>query len=321
MRSTKIYIILLNWNGKKDTIECLSSLAQVAFSGFQPLVVDNGSTDGSIEEIRAAFPDVPILATGANLGFAGGNNPGIEWALSKGAEWILLLNNDTVVSPDFLTAFMLAAKEQPKAKILGAKIYRYSEKATIDHLGGFWNPKIGEFESPAQNQVDDGVSFEAMEKVDYVCGAALLMHRSVPETIGLLEPRFFLFWEETDFCMRASRSGFEVWTAPKAKIWHKVSSSFIGGKPHMHYFWWRSRLLWIERNCPFHERKHLYSKIIFPELWKHLRHFALRSTQSFFTRNLASSQKALRYKAGLVGALHYLFGRFGNCPKWLLKKF
>ncbi len=317
MRSTKIYIIILNWNGKKDTIECLSSLSNVAFSSFQPLVVDNGSTDGSVKEIRAAFPNVPIHETGANLGFAAGNNQGIEWALSKNAEWILLLNNDTVVSPDFLTAFMRAAKQQPKAKILGAKIYRYSERNTIDHLGGFWNPRIGEFESLAQNRMDDGVSFEEMEQVETVCGAALLMHRSVPEKIGLLEPRFFLFWEETDFCTRARRSGFEVWTAPQAKIWHKVSSSFIGGKPHMHYFWWRSRLLWIERNCPFKERKKLYGKVIFPELWKHLRHFLLKSVQTLLTQNPAASEKARRYRAGLAGALHYSLGRFGNCPKWI----
>ena len=319
MRSTKIYIIILNWNGKKDTIECLSSLKRVSFSSFQPLVVDNGSMDDSVAAIRAAFPEVPILENRANLGFAGGNNPGIEWALSKNAEWILLLNNDTIVAPDFLTAFMEAAEKQPTAKILGAKIYRYSEKTTIDHLGGFWNPKLGEFESFAQNQIDDGRSFETMEPVDYVCGAALLMHRSVPETIGLLESRFFLFWEETDFCMRAKRSGFEVWTAPQAKIWHKVSSSFVGGKPHMHYFWWRSRLLWIERNCPFEDRKKLYTKVIFPELWKHLRHFALKSLQRLFSRNPAAKQKALRYQAGLAGAFHYLIGRFGNCPKWIVK--
>ena len=319
MRSIKIFIIILNWNGKNDTLECLSSLANVTFPDFQPLVVDNGSTDESVAAIRASFPEVPILETGENLGFAGGNNRGIEWALSKGAEWVLLLNNDTVVASDFLAKFLQVARQQPKAKILGAKIYRYTDKSTIDHLGGFWNPRIGEFESPAQNRVDDGVSFEEMEQVDYVCGAALLMHRSVPETIGLLESRFFLFWEETDYCCRARRSGFEVWTAPQAKIWHKVSSSFIGGKPHMHYFWWRSRLLWIERNCPFADRKRLYAEIIYPELWKHLRHFALKTLQRFLTRNSAAKQKARRYQAGLVGAFHYLLGRFGNCPKWLLK--
>ncbi len=316
----KVLIIILNWNGKKDTLECLFSLKKITYRHFTPIVVDNGSTDDSVPVIRSHFPDIPIFETKANLGFAGGNNIGISWGLKKPFEWILMLNNDTVVDPGFLEAFLKAAQDQPKAKILGAKIYRYTDRDRIDHLGASWNRKIAEFESEATNQIDDGVSFEEMKKVETVCGACLLMHRSVPETIGLLEPRFFLFWEETDFCFRAERVGFEVWTAPKAKIWHKVSSSFVGGKPHMHYFWWRSRLLWIERNCLFHERKFLYKTIIFPELWKTMRHYLLRSFQSWFKRPKEEHlQKLSRYKAGLLGALHYSLGRFGNCPKWLLQ--
>ncbi len=318
MRAIKIYIILLNWNGKKDTLECLASLKRVHFSYFQPIVVDNGSTDDSVSAIRKAFPNVPIIEAKENLGFAAGNNLGIEWVLTKKAEWILLLNNDTVVDPDLLQGFMEAVKKQPKAKILGAKIYCYDEKKKIDHLGGFWKKGIADFRSDAQNQMDDGISFEEMKEVDYVCGAALLMHRTVPETIGLLEPNFFLFWEESDFCMRAKRVGFEIWTAPKAKVWHKVSASFIGGKPHTHYFWWRSRLLWMERNLPFSERKQIYSKIIFPEIWKHFRYYLLKSIQYQFNRKQITKQKALRYKAGLFGAIHYCMGRFGNCPTWLL---
>lgn len=320
MKRPRILIVLLNWNGKRDTLECLSSLEKVAYPNFTPIIIDNGSTDDSVPVIRSAFPKVPIFETKANLGFAGGNNIGISWALKKPYEWILLLNNDTTVSPDFLDSFLAAAKEKPQAKILGAKIYRYSDPNRIDHLGGFWNSETAEFYSPAAGKIEDNTSFEEMEKVDYVCGAALFMHRSVPQAIGVLEPRFFLFWEETDFCCRARRAGFEIWTAPKAKIWHKVSSSFIGGKPHMHYFWWRSRLLWIERNCLFPERKILYRKIIFPELWKCFRHYLLKSLQSCFRRSEKSRQKALRCKAGLIGALHYTTNRFGNCPRWLLKR-
>lgn len=319
----KILIILLNWNGKKDTLECLASLQKVTYPKFSTIVVDNGSSDDSVTAIRSAFPSVPVFETKENLGFAGGNNVGIAWGLKKDYEWILLLNNDTTVAPDFLDAFMNAAKSNPNAKILGAKIYRSNTPSQIDHLGGIWNAKIGEFESQYFGQIDDGVSFETMGKVDYVCGACLLMHRTVPETIGLLESKYFLFWEETDFCCRARRKGFEVWTAPQAKIWHKVSSSFTGGKPQMHYFWWRSRLLWIERNCLPHEKKTLYKTVIKPDLSKALRHFLLRSAQNglkrlfFQTPDAAHIQKAKRYKAGLIGALHYFLGKFGNCPSWL----
>ncbi|MES2272922.1 MAG: glycosyltransferase family 2 protein [Chlamydiota bacterium] len=319
----KIWVILLNWNGKKDTLECLASLEKVNTPNFQTLVVDNGSTDDSVTTLRAAYPEILILETGANLGFAGGNNSGIEWALRHKADWILLLNNDTVVDPEFLNAFLKAAKENPRAKILGAKIYRYSDRLRIDHLGGFWDPKIAEFESPASGQLDDNpYQFVDMEPVDYVCGAALFMHRSVPEKIGLLESRFFLFWEETDFCFRAKRAGFETWTAPEAKIWHKVSSSFTGGKPHMHYFWWRSRLLWIERNCTPSEKRTLYLRIVIPELWKSLRHYTVKSLMGIFTqtKDPLRLEKIRRMKAGCYGALDYFRGRFGNCPSWLLKK-
>jgi len=320
LRAPKIFVILLNWNGKKDTLECLASLQKIKTPRFQTVIADNGSTDGSVNDLRQAYPQIPIIETGANLGFAGGNNVAIEWALTKHADWIFLLNNDTTVDPNVLSALLEAADTDLKPKILGAKIYRYHDPHRIDHLGGKWNGKIAEFESSSSGQIDDDISYETMEKVDYACGAALFIHRSVFETIGLLEPRFFLFWEETDFCRRAQRAGFDTWTAPKAKIWHKVSSSFTGGKPQMHYFWWRSRLLWIERNCTTKEKQALYKTIIIPELWKSARHYLLKSLQAKFSKNSAAKQKALRLKAGCLGAFHYWIGRFGNAPKWLSEK-
>ena len=314
-----IAVILLNWNGKKDTLECLASLQNVRSPSFQPIVVDNGSTDDSVAIIRAAHPEIPILENGANLGFAGGNNPGIQWALSKGAEWILLLNNDTIVDPDFLHAFLQAAAEKPKAKILGAKIYNYHSPAVIDHLGGLSDQKSLNSFPPRKEKPTMAIPSKRCSRSIMCAERHSSCIGSVPETIGWLKPRV-LFWEETDFCMRARRRGFEVWTAPKAKIWHKVSSSFVGGKPHMHYFWWRSRVLWLERNCPFSERRTLYRRVILPELRKALRHYILHSLRALLLRRSDAKQKALRCKAGLAGALHYWRGRFGNCPKWLLKK-
>lgn len=320
----RICVILLNWNGKKDTLECLASLQKVAYPRYTTIVVDNGSSDDSVPAIRATYPQIPIFETKQNLGFAGGNNVGIEWALSKSFDWIFLLNNDTTIAPDCLTAFMEFAQKRPQAKILGAKILRYSDPNRIDHLGGIWDPSKAEFESKRSGEPDqEGIE---SEPVDYVCGAALLMHRSVPEAIGLLEPNFFLLWEETDFCFRARRKGLEVWTAPEAKIWHKVSSSFTGGKPHSHYFWWRSRLLWLERNIPEQEKKQLYRKVIYPELRKLLRHFVFKSLQrkweqlSFKRPNPERELKLKRLKAGVYGVLDYYRKRFGNCPEWIVRR-
>lgn len=314
-------ILILNWNGKADTLECLSSLAAAdPLPLFSTLVVDNGSTDDSVHAIRSAYPDIPIIETKANLGFAGGNNAGIRWALGKSFEWILLLNNDTIVAHDLIKKFLEAVKRKPSVKMWGAKIYRYNDRNRIDHLGAYWDPDRAEFVSHAAGQIDNG-SFENMQPVDYVCGAALFMHTSVPQTIGLLEESFFLFWEESDFCTRARRAGFEIWTAPQARIWHKVSASFIGGKPHMHYFWWRNRLLWIHRNCTPTEKRRLYIRLIIPEMAKNFKLACLKTAQAVLFRLIGRTsdhqnriEKARRYRAGCRGIWHYFLGHFGNCP-------
>jgi len=220
--------------------------------------------------------------------------------------------------------FLEAARENPKGKIWGAKILRYGDRDRIDHLGGVWNGEVADFRSLHSGELDrDGIGSEAVE---YVCGAALFMHRSVPDAIGLLEERFFLFWEETDYCFRARRKGFEVWTAPKARVWHKVSSSFTGGKPHSHYFWWRSRLLWLERNLPYRERREVLSRVVYPDLRKSVRHLFLKWMQKCWLRVCLQpipeklNNKIRELKAGIVGALHYYWKKFGNCPSWIFLK-
>lgn len=318
MRYPKIFVIILNYNGKKDTLECIASLKKSSFLDFQLLIIDNGSTDGSVESLRKYDPKIPILEMKQNLGFAGGNNEGISWALSKGAEWIFLLNNDTIVDPDCLKKFIEATQKKPEVKIFGAKIYSHQNPWIIDHLGGYFDLEKAECFSYAKNEKEDHVSFETMQAVDYVCGASIWIHKKVFQEIGLLESDFFLFWEETDFCFRAKRKGFEVWTAPQAKVFHKISSSFTGGKTHTHYFWWRSRLLWLSRNLSFDQRKKIYRKVIFPELYKALRHYLLKNLEFFFTRKEKAKKKANHAKAALLGAFHYLIQRFGNCPQKII---
>ena len=325
-KTESILILLINWNGKKDTIECLQSLAKLSYANHFILVVDNGSTDDSCTEIQKQFPHIAILQTHANLGFAGGNNIGISYGLKHNFDWILLLNNDTIVNPDFLEKFIECSQKKPEGKIFGAKIYNYSEPKKIDHLGGVWNPNRCDFDSLHQNQIDDDRSFESMQEVDYVCGACMMIHNQVFRKIGLLEPKFFLFWEETDFCFRAKKAGFSTWTAPSSKIWHKINASFSGGKPHSYYFWWRSRLLWVSRNLPKKEILQMYKNHIIPDLWKISKHFVLRFLQNRLSYLLLKKPtptqllKESRNKAGLLGASHYFFGRFGNCPSNLIKK-
>lgn len=320
----KIFIIVLNWNGKNDTLECLASLRKLAYGNFQTVVVDNGSKDGSVEVIRQQFSEITLIETRENLGFAEGNNVGIRHALKNEADAILLLNNDTVADPQMLDAFASSMNEHPYAGILGAKIYLFEERNKFDHLGGRWNAKKASFDLIGLRQVDDGKNWEKMEAVDYVCGAALLARREVFETVGLLEPKFFLIWEESDFCFRAKKAGFNTMTCPKAIIWHKVSASMVGGKPHSTYFWWRNRLLWIERNCTKLEKFRIFLMILFPDILHIYKLHMLKTFQLYLLKiirpreNLKKrKEKILKYKAALHGVRDYFFRRFGNGPSWI----
>lgn len=324
--SPKIVIIVLNWNGKKDTLACLESLEKLSYPNYETIVVDNGSTDDSVAAIRERFLQLLLIETGANLGFAEGNNVGIRLALERGAHLLFLLNNDTVVSSDILEHFVETFRSHPEAGILGAKIFLHDQRDTLDHLGGTWNPKTGVFEFIGLRQ-KDGSQWQDPQEIDYVCGAGLIVKRPVVETIGYLEPRFFLIWEESDFCFRARQAGFKTLTCPKAKLWHKVSASFVGGKPHSTYFWWRNRLLWIERNCSPRERWSLIVRVLIPDILHMLKIRLLKKLQLFFLKQLKPKTdlkekelKLLKNRAALCGVRDYLLRRFGNGPSWIYKK-
>lgn len=318
-----ISIILLNWNGKAETLACLHSLYLLTQAPFEIIVVDNGSTDGSLEAIAEQYPQATLLPTGENLGFAEGNNIGIRYALGRGAEWVLLLNNDTEVSPSFLSHLSSYILSHPQASIIGAKPCLFTERDRLDHLGGVWNPSTARFDLIASRLPEKELSSLKLPPLDYACGCSLLIKKELFTAIGFLEPSFFLIWEEADLCYRARKAGISIDLCLDATLWHKVSASFVGGKPHSTYYWWRNRLLWIERNCSRREKWNLHFKIILPEvfqLWK-LRIF--KTIQIQFTKIFNSSknqverqQKLRQYKAALQGVSDYLLGRLGPGPTW-----
>ncbi len=323
----KIAIIILNWNGKKDTLACLHSLSYLTYPNFETLLIDNGSTDDSVLAIRQQFPDLCIIETGSNLGFAEGNNVGIKKALEQKADLFFLLNNDTIVSDDILERFVETYHDFPQAGVLGAKIFLFEEKSTLDHLGGNWDQKTGTFTFVGLRQKEDGILWQHPQEIDYVCGAGLMIKRSVIEKIGFFEKRYFLIWEESDFCFRAKKAGFQIITCPQAHLWHKVSASFVGGKPHSTYFWWRNRLLWIERNCSFKQKISLYARVLLPDIFHMLKIHLLKKTQLFFIKkakfhsNFKEKElKLLKNHAALCGIRDYALRRFGNCPSWISQK-
>lgn len=308
----KVAIIILNWNGQKDTLECLQTLEN---SPAEIVVIDNGSTDGSEEAIRAAYPLLTLLQTGENLGYAGGNNVGIEHAFTNGCDAVIVMNNDVHVSHNLVEGFLKWHARYPQA-ILGGNTYLMSDKERHDAVGGKWNEREGNFD----------LVFDAQEgeSLDYVTGCCFFMPRVVYEAIGGFEPRYFLYWEDADLCVRARRAGFQVRFCPDAMLWHKGSASMVGGGPHHAYFWWRGRLLFIHRNS--NHSLALYLRVIFPAIARMHKHYMLKLFQSlvYKIRGKSVGEKrdlALRkYRASFQGINDYFWGKFGNAPAYIFSR-
>ncbi len=250
MSPPETVIVVLNWNGLQDTLACLKSLSALQGEEHEILVVDNGSTDGSEEAIRAAYPDLAFVQTGANLGFAGGNNAGMRWALKRGARFVLLLNNDTVVEPDFLRHMIARAKGDSKVGIVGASIAYFDTPTRLWAFGG------GRFDisSAWVRHVQTALSEDELKTRGnlhfYVTGCAMLLSRALLQEVGELESSYFHFCEDVDFCLRAERAGYRIVVAREARLLHKVSATTRVSSPLFLYYNLRSRLTLVRRFGP-----------------------------------------------------------------------
>lgn len=324
-KSPKVSVIILNWNGKDDTLECLGSFKKIGYTNYEIIVVDNGSSDGSEEVIKSQYPDIVLLQAGENLGYAGGNNVGISWALKHGTDYLLILNNDTVVAPDLLNAFVDAAILLPQGSILGAKIYFYDKPDTLWCAGGRWLSDHSRFEHVGGGKIDSE-DFNSVVEVDYITGCALFADAETFKDIGLLDEQLFLTYEETDWCYRARAKSHKCLVVPTAKLWHKVSSSFGGAtSPIVTYFMVRNKLLWGEKHLSLISRIKLHIEAICV-IWsiyvppitfgnegnpflKGL-FWSFLSWTNTIKRNLSDPTN----KAIMFGYRDYYFRRFGNCP-------
>jgi GT2 family glycosyltransferase len=219
-----VYIVILNWNGWKHTLECLSYLSNLNYSKYKILVVDNGSTDDSVYQINQAFPEIKIVQTGKNLGFSGGNNVGIRHALSRNADYILVLNNDTIVDQDFLSPLVANLETNNNIGAVVPRIYLKQEPQKFWAVGGEINWWAGLARSRGRNQVDNH-QFSMPQYVDYGPGCCILFSRDSLERVGLFDERFFAYWEDTDWSVRASRLGYRIIYEPQSVIWHEASAS------------------------------------------------------------------------------------------------
>lgn len=242
----QVMVLILNWNGLDDTLACLASLRQIDCPDCRVLVVDNGSDDGSPTIIRERFPAVRVVENGENLGFTGGNNVGLRYALESDADFVLLLNNDTEVAPDVLSRLVAAARADPSVGIVGPTVYYHERPERIWSAGGAIDWRRGETTMVGLNERDTGQFGLEPRPVDFVTGCALLVKREVVERIGLLDERFFAYYEEAEWCVRARQAGFRIWHVPRAKVWHKIPLDARDSSRVVHYYMVRNQLLFLK---------------------------------------------------------------------------
>lgn len=290
----KVSIIILNWNGWKDTIECLESLYQITYPNYDVIVVDNGSEDQSIEKVKEycdgmieveskffkydpgnkpistmeyareevtdgrggdrEFFDLPsnkrllIVENEKNYGFAEGNNIGMGYVQEAlGSDYILLLNNDVVVDPQFLTELVMIAERDGRIGFIGPKVYYYDQREIIYSSGARINFFLLHSKG-GQGKVDKG-QFDTLKEVDALSGCALLLRSNLLERVGKLDPVFFAYGEEVDWCIRAKRAGYRIIFAPKAIVFHKgAKSTGQGFNPFVAYYKTRNQILFMRKN-------------------------------------------------------------------------
>lgn len=245
-----VYVVILTWNGRADTLACLRSLVPVWDDCTIGVVVDNGSSDGTPEAVRSEFAGIEVIETGANLGFTGGNNVGLRHALSRGADYVLLLNNDTVVDPLFLREMLAVAAISEQVGFVSPKIYFLDPPDLLWFAGARYSTSTGYGRVTGYREFDRG-QYDDIHAIDRPCGCAVLVSRRLCREAGLMDDGLFLYLDEVEWMFRARRHGFKAYFAPKAKVWHKVSAS-VGRENHPDAFYYgvRNTLYVLNKHAP-----------------------------------------------------------------------
>ena len=243
MKPPCITVIVLNWNGAADTLRCLASLKALAPPQPEVLVVDNHSSDDSVAQILQAHPTLTVLQTGANLGFGGGCNVGIRHALIQGADYVWLLNNDTLVEADTLSAMARTMAQSSAIGAVGSVIYDMDEPTRVQVWGG----------GQVQRWLGRARPLRAPGEPAFISGASMLLRADALRQVGLFDAqRFFMYWEDTDLGFRLRARGWTLAVAPQSRVWHRLSASLGQGSAQLDAYFMCSavRFLRLHAPCP-----------------------------------------------------------------------
>lgn len=294
MTEPRVVVILVNWNGKEDTLECLRSLREDQYKNKHVIVVDNGSSDDSPRAIRFAFSDTEVLETGDNLGFTGGNNVGIARALEQHADYIFILNNDTTLEPDAVRALVQTAESYPGYGMFTPLMYAYDPPRDIWFAGSRLDLSHG---IALHDNTRLPQPTDAPYEVPWTSGCAMFFRAGLLDSLGGFDDRYYYYYEDVDICMRVQKAGSKIAVAPAARIYHKMGRS--GSKVSyffIEYYGVRNHLLLVSTHLP--EKRLLAS------------YYALRA-------GLSRCRRVPPHRVRLSGLLRavsdHLRGRYGKC--------
>lgn len=289
-----VFVLILNYNGWRDTVECLESVQRLTYPNYRIVVIDNGSTDGSMEKIKAwaagelpveskfftydpstkpmrwieydrataeagGLPEVEeeiealppnrrmvLIQTGANLGYAGGNNVGIRYALKRRADYVWLLNNDTVVDRDALMEMVRLAESDEKTGMVGSKLLYYDKPNILQAAGGGWFNFWQGIPYLYGRLEEDHGQWNSLHEIESIMGASLLAKSEIIVEIGFVLEPLFMYLEETEWQIRARQAGYRLVYCPRSRVWHKENASSGYKSPFVEYYGTRNSL-WIVR--------------------------------------------------------------------------
>lgn len=263
MKSPKVFIVILNFNSFLDTKECLQSLKSIDYDNYEIMIVDNCSDDNSVKRLKIEFPEYKILKSDKNHGYANGNNIGIQYAIDNGNDYVCVLNSDVVVEKDFLSKIISAMVSNDEVGIAGPCICKYSDRSIIQAMGANINLYTGLTQGRHKGAKYSEIKPENTE-VAYLGGACFVAKREVFNRIGLIPENYFLFFEETEFCLKATRAGYKLLCVYESRIYHKGSSTIAKYSGLSYYFLNRNRVVFMRRNANIFQ-KSIFSIYIFIE--------------------------------------------------------
>ncbi|CAN5827818.1 N/A [soil metagenome] len=218
----RVATVLLNLCAEEDTAACIRSLQAGDYPALEIVLVDNGSPDGSGERLREAFPEVAYLQTGENLGFTGGNNRGIERALAEGCDYLLILNNDTVVDPGCVAALVETARSTAQVGAVGGKILFYDAPERIWFGGGDFSRVRALGMHRLEGQPDPDPAEQGVREVSFLTGCCMLIPAAVLREVGAFEEDFFIYVEDVEISLRIAASGYRLLYQPAGRLYHRV---------------------------------------------------------------------------------------------------